>query len=207
MKNLYGSEYIASPYKRALDLSVVSVFCGPAVLLGSVAAVGLAVEMRRKPWFVQQRIGQNTHVINTLKLVTLKGVIENTPSIKGYDHERASRIGKVVRKLHIDEGPQLLMVALGDMSAVGGYRPLVQEDHSRVMDSLSAAERTQYLDALNICKPAIVTSMSHHQHNDIGIDPYERGINTIEYARTATFLDDLRLLAISGLAVTKGGLE
>jgi lipopolysaccharide/colanic/teichoic acid biosynthesis glycosyltransferase len=207
MNKLRGEEYLAGPYKRALDLGVVSLFGGPALVLGGIASAGLALEMRRKPWFVQPRVGQGTKTINTLKLVTLRGPIEHTPSYSGYDHERASRIGKVVRKLHIDEGPQLLTVARGEMSAVGGYRPLVEEDHNRVMDSLSPGEQFQYLRALEITKPAIVTPLSQHQHRDAAVDPYERGMSAIEYAHTATFVSDMQLLLSAGFAVSKGAIE
>lgn len=207
MNSLQGEEYLASPYKRALDVSVVTVFGGPALLLGSIAAVGLSVEMRRKPWFVQSRIGQEAKPFNVPKLVTLAGPIENLPSYKGYDHVRASRIGKVVRKLHIDEGPQLLKVAQGDMSAVGGYRPLVEKDHLMVMDSLSPAEQSQYLQAMRIAKPAIVTTLSQHQHHDAVIDAYERAMSTIEYAHNASLRGDLQLLISAGLAVSKGSIE
>lgn len=207
MNKLSGEEYLASPSKRALDLGVVSLFGGPALFLGGIASAGLAIEMRRKPWFLQPRVGQGAKTINTLKLITLHGPIEHTPSVGGYEHERASRIGKVVRKLHIDEGPQLIMVARGQMSAVGGYRPLVHEDHARVMDSLTSDEQLDYLRALQIMKPAIVTPLSQHQHRDAVVNPYERGMNAIEYARTATFGSDMQLLLSAGLAVSKGAIE
>lgn len=192
-----GEAWLRSRHKRAMDLGIVGLFSAPALSAAGLSALALAVEMQRKPWFLQPRIGRHEDELFILpKLVTLRGAIDSLPSVGGHNNERASQIGKIVRKLHIDEALQLPLIASGKMSAVGP-RPVVPVEHQQVMDILSPAEQREYLAANYVCKPGIVTLNSDLQHRDRGISPYERAMTTIEYARTASAELDTSLLLLT----------
>ena len=198
-----GEAWLQSNHKRAMDLSVVALFAIPSALAGTAAAVALGVEMRRNPLFMQPRVGQSLEEpLYVPKLVTLIGPTDTQTSARGYDHDRASRVGRVVRKLHIDESPQLYSVLKGDMSIVGP-RPIVQVDYEQVMDALSPQEQRAYTHARLLCKPGIVAPDTHvqHQTNGMTIMPNERAQRVIEYANTASLKVDVQLMRGSGRAV------
>jgi len=107
--------------KRGEDLllgSIAFVFLAP--LMG-IAALLVKMSSPGPVLFVQPRVGFNNEVINVLKFRTMYadqtdvGARETTTK----DDPRVTRVGKVLRKLSIDELPQLLNVMKGDMSLVG----------------------------------------------------------------------------------------
>jgi len=118
----------------------------------------------------------------------------------GHAHTRASKVGSLVRRLHIDESPQLLLVLQGNMSAVG-IRPAVVEEFDMTMDVLSPEEQREYVWARSVCPPGIVTPDSYDQHDGIGTSAFVKAMNTIHYARNASFRLDSELLGRSGAAV------
>jgi len=105
---------------------------GEDVILGSVALIFLAPIMALAALavrftspgpilFVQPRMGFNNEVIHVLKFRTMYtdmsdiGAKETTTK----DDPRVTSAGRVLRKLSIDELPQILNVIRGDMSLVG----------------------------------------------------------------------------------------
>ena len=74
-------------------------------------------------FFIQQRPGKNTTPFKIIKFKTMS----DARDAKGHllpDNERLTSFGKWVRKLSIDELPQLVNVLKGDMSLIGP-RPLL----------------------------------------------------------------------------------
>ena len=107
--------------KRGEDLVVGGI---AAVLLAPVmglAALAIRLTSPGPIFFVQPRMGFNNEVIQVLKFRTMfadqsdLGARETTTK----DDPRITPVGKVLRKLSIDELPQLLNVIRGDMSLVG----------------------------------------------------------------------------------------
>jgi Undecaprenyl-phosphate glucose phosphotransferase len=106
--------------KRILDVLVSSV---SLVLLSPIfVATALAVKLDSKGpvFFRQKRHGFNGRPFDIYKFRSMR-VTENGPVIRQAtsDDPRITRIGKWLRKLSIDELPQLLNVLAGDMSVVG----------------------------------------------------------------------------------------
>ena len=117
--------------KRATDLLLASllVVVTLPILLG--AAVISAVSLRAWPFFVQQRVGLDGKPFRFLKVRTLptstpKYMLKDTLSLD--DVPRACR---ALRRLHLDELPQLLLVLTGKMSLVGP-RPEMPEFHAKL---------------------------------------------------------------------------
>lgn len=113
----------ASPYrgKRLVDLAFVALFGIPALALGTVAAVAIKATSRGPVFFRQQRVGMNGEPFEVVKFRTM--VHGDNPIIP--DADLITSAGKWLRRLSIDELPQLINVARGEMSFVGP-RPTLQ---------------------------------------------------------------------------------
>jgi lipopolysaccharide/colanic/teichoic acid biosynthesis glycosyltransferase len=113
-------------FKRYLDLFAtvtILILLSPVWLLVSVVALW---DVGSPIFFWQQRLGQGGRPFLLHKIRTLKPPFDWRGS-KVPDAERLSSIGRLLRKCHLDEGPQLLNVLVGDMSLIGP-RPLLPRD-------------------------------------------------------------------------------
>lgn len=71
-------------------------------------------------FFFQERMGIDGRLFRMIKLRTMRLDAEHQGPSFASDHDpRATQLGHVLRKLHIDELPQLYNVLRGDMSLVG----------------------------------------------------------------------------------------
>lgn len=77
----------------------------------------------RKPFFFQLRPGKNGVVFKIIKFKTMNDKKDKNGNLLP-DAARLTKVGKFVRKTSLDEIPQLINVAKGDMSLVGP-RPLL----------------------------------------------------------------------------------
>ncbi|MFO7899719.1 MAG: sugar transferase [Planctomycetota bacterium] len=107
--------------KRALDLlgaALLLVVLGPVILLFA----GLVKLTSDGPaFFSQVRVGKDGKLFRIIKLRTMRANAENATGpvwARKRDH-RITRLGRFLRKTHIDEFPQLINVIRGDMSLVG----------------------------------------------------------------------------------------
>ncbi|WP_395052126.1 sugar transferase [Flavobacterium sp.] len=76
-----------------------------------------------KPFFFQLRPGKNGVVFKIIKFKTMNDKKDKNGNLLS-DAARLTKVGKFVRKTSLDEIPQLINVAKGDMSLVGP-RPLL----------------------------------------------------------------------------------
>jgi len=105
--------------KRGTDVVVSAALLIVALPVIALAAVGAAATLRAWPFFAQTRIGRDGRPFYFVKLRTLP---KQTPRYATkYDIAGipAPRFGRWLRKLHIDEFPQLFLVLTGRMSLVG----------------------------------------------------------------------------------------
>lgn len=92
----------------------------PLLLLVSIA---LAIQNRGTPFFSQIRPGKNQKPFKILKFKTMTDAKDATGELLP-DVQRITKLGGIIRKLSIDELPQLFNVLKGDMSLIGP-RPLL----------------------------------------------------------------------------------
>ncbi|WP_346862984.1 sugar transferase [uncultured Draconibacterium sp.] len=106
--------------KRLLDV-LFSLF---AILLFLPVFIVLAIIIKttsKGPFFYkQERIGRFGKPFNIYKLRSMVSGAENgTPALSSEEDTRITRIGKFLRKTHLDEIPQFYNVITGSMSLVG----------------------------------------------------------------------------------------
>lgn len=109
--------------KRILDLIVVLIIIVPAFLLVAICYVAIKIESRGPAFFVQERPGRKGKIFTIYKLRTMRVETERDGK-KLSDMERTTKTGKIIRKLSLDELPQILNVLKGEMSFIGP-RPLL----------------------------------------------------------------------------------
>ena len=112
-------------YKRPFDLAVVALAI--VLLLPLWAAVWLFVplaiylEDRRPIFHVQERLGRAGKTFPLIKFRTMvpDAEVRTGPVWATLDDTRTTRVGRALRRFHLDEIPQLINILRGDMSLVG----------------------------------------------------------------------------------------
>ena len=106
-------------FKRLVD--IVAGFLGLVVLAVLLPFVWVAVKLEdRGPIFHKQdRVGHFGRPFEILKLRTMRARPGEKLHWTAMDDERINRVGKVLRRLHLDELPQAWNILRGDMSVVG----------------------------------------------------------------------------------------
>jgi putative colanic acid biosynthesis UDP-glucose lipid carrier transferase len=116
--------------KRWLDLSaalVLLVLCAPVLM---AAAIVIRLGSHGPVLFRQWRLGLNGRPFRILKLRTLTVVEEDGAITQVTKNDpRLTRVGRILRKLSVDELPQLFNVVRGEMSLVGPRPHAVSHDH------------------------------------------------------------------------------
>lgn len=127
-------------YRRTCDVCIALVLAVLVLPIVLVALAGSAISLRSWPLFSQGRIGRDGERFHFLKVRTLR------PEVPGYidkhqlDTAQIPPFCRMLRRLHLDELPQLLLVLQGKMSLVGP-RPEMGYLHRRMSPSF-AQQRT-----------------------------------------------------------------
>jgi lipopolysaccharide/colanic/teichoic acid biosynthesis glycosyltransferase len=123
--------------KRLLDIAGGLVLVVLSLPITLTAFLILCVTTRGRPLFRQPRVGACGRLFTLYKFRTMvldaervQHAVENEhrgPIFKNRRDPRITRFGALLRKLSIDELPQLINVLRGDMSLVGPRPPLESE--------------------------------------------------------------------------------
>lgn len=122
---IYGDGFVQSPLrrftKRLTDIvaSAVLLFLALPVLL--IAVLAIVLESGFPIFFTQERVGRAGRTFKVLKLRTMRTDAEGDGVARwaSAKDSRVTRVGRILRKLRIDELPQLINVLSGEMSLVG----------------------------------------------------------------------------------------
>jgi lipopolysaccharide/colanic/teichoic acid biosynthesis glycosyltransferase len=117
---------------RALDLVIGSLLLALAAPLLLIAAAAIKLESRGPAFYRQRRVGKDGAPFELWKLRTMvPGAEEMGAGIYVLEGDpRITRVGRLLRRLSLDELPNLLNVLRGDMALVGP-RPTIQEQVDR----------------------------------------------------------------------------
>lgn len=106
--------------KRAMDIAATLMMAPIALVLGGVAALGIAVTMGRPVIFTQDRVGRGGRIFRMYKLRTMAAHNSNGKQTATSKSDcRITPLGRVLRRYRIDELPQLFNILKGDMSLIG----------------------------------------------------------------------------------------
>ena len=107
--------------KRPFDLFLAIIGLVIASPLWLVFSLAIKLEDRGPVLFVQDRWGKDKSKIQVYKFRTMvPNAVERFGNIQALEHDpRITRVGRLLRATSLDEMPQLLNIARGDMSWVG----------------------------------------------------------------------------------------
>jgi len=173
--------------------------CLLAVLWPFILVLWLAVKATSPGtgFYTQTRVGLEGKVFKVVKLRSMCCNAEAGGKCKWSNKadKRVTPLGKILRKLHLDELPQLWNVACGEMSLVGP-RP------ERPEITVFLEQRIPYYHRRHSVKPGI-TGLSQ-----VNLEPDEhinstrkKQILDVRYIRNASILLDMRLLFATSVRV------
>lgn len=107
--------------KRLIDiiLSAVGLILAAPIML--IIAILIKLDSPGPVLFRQERVGEGAKVFVLLKFRSMRADAESKtgPIWASEDDQRTTRVGRFIRKVRIDELPQMINVLKGDMSFVG----------------------------------------------------------------------------------------
>jgi lipopolysaccharide/colanic/teichoic acid biosynthesis glycosyltransferase len=188
--------------KRALDLLLGIPLAIVAALLFPLIALAIWLEDRGPVFFVQMRAGLHGAPFRLIKFRTmhvgadrsLEDLLDELPEpmFKFRHDPRVTRVGRVLRRLSLDELPQLWNLLRGDMSLVGP-RP----------EQLELVERytPEHRFRLDV-KPGLTGPMQIHGRGELTFE--ERLAVELDYVENLSIGRDLRILALTPVSIVRG---
>jgi lipopolysaccharide/colanic/teichoic acid biosynthesis glycosyltransferase len=181
--------------KRVLDLTLGSVLFAAAVPVMALAAAAIKLDSPGPVFHRAVRVGRGGRKFTFLKLRSmrvgaeeLRGLLLHLnqaegPAFKLHNDPRVTRVGRWLRKLSLDELPQLLHVLQGHMSLVGPRPPFPEE-----------VERYEpwMLRRLSVT-PGLTCLWQIRGRSNLGFEEWMR--LDLEYVERQSFLLDVTILA------------
>jgi len=180
--------------KRLFDF--ITSLIGLLVLAPIFIIVSLLVKMSSvgPVFFVQKRIGKNGKIFQMIKFRSMS-VIQNSNSTISFRGDiRITKVGAFLRKLKLDELPELWNVLKGDMSLVGprpdvcGYADnLIGEDRKilELRPGITGVASLKYYDEENV----LATQDNPLKFNDEVIYPDKVKLNLDYYHNNNLWID------------------
>ena len=171
-------------FKRSLDIvvSLVGLLVLFPILL--IVTLLLALANEGKPFFFQTRPGLNEKLFRIIKFKTMTDEVDLEGNLLP-DAQRMTMVGNFVRKISLDELPQLLNVIKGDMSLIGP-RPLLPE----YLPLYSSKQKKRHS-----VRPGITGWAQVNGRNAIGWK--EKFKLDIFYSNNLSFMLDLKILFLT----------
>lgn len=177
-------------FKRFFDIMVSSIGLVMAAPFIGITAVAIKAVSPGPVFYKQERVGRDGKLFHIYKLRTMRTDAEKDsgPVWAQENDPRLIKCGKVIRKLHLDELPQLFNVLIGNMSIVGPRpeRPVfVKKLSSEIVD---------YQKRLNV-KPGITgLAQIWHKYDESIADVKKKIKYDLLYIRKMCLMVDIRIL-------------
>ena len=188
--------------KRLFDIvcaTILIILAAPVIVL---AGILILLESGGPILYLQERVGLNGRLFNVVKFRSMRNDAEQDgqPRWATPNDDRVTRVGRILRKLRIDELPQLFSVLNGDMSLVGP-RP----ERPYFVDKLT--HELPYFAVRQSVKPGITGwAQVRYQYGSSVEDSAEKLQYDLYYVKNHTlFLDLVILFETVGVVLTAQG--
>jgi sugar transferase (PEP-CTERM system associated) len=117
----FRQDFLRRLVKRTFDIVCSLALIVLGLPLMALAALAIVWESGFPVLYRQERVGRNNRTFHVIKFRSMRVDAEKDgrPRWASANDSRVTRVGAIIRKLRIDELPQLFSVLKGDMSLVG----------------------------------------------------------------------------------------
>jgi sugar transferase (PEP-CTERM system associated) len=203
---IFGDGFRRDPFRlfssRALDLiasALLLILALPMMLL-TMVAIKLEDGWRSPVFYGQERVGLGGQPFTVLKFRSMRQDAERDGKAQWAQKSdpRVTRVGAIIRKLRIDELPQILNVLVGQMSFVGP-RP------ERPQFVAELAQKIPYYVQRHCVKPGITGwAQLCYPYGSSEADALEKLQYDLYYIKNNTLLFDLAILVQTAEVVFMG---
>lgn len=183
--------------KAALDYGLAALITPPCLLVVAVAALLIRLTSKGPALYSQTRLGRFGRPFTIYKLRTMRHNCEaqGGPKWSGQGDPRVTWLGAILRRLHIDELPQLINVWRGEMSLIGP-RP----ERPEIVVALRPMVRGY--DRRLAVRPGVSGFAQVHLPPDVTTDCVRRKLVFDRYyVRHASLALDAKILGLTALKV------
>jgi exopolysaccharide biosynthesis polyprenyl glycosylphosphotransferase len=198
-----GFEHSASilimKVKRLIDIVVSSFILLNSWPLFPLVALLIKINSRGPVFYMQQRVGKNEALFSLYKFRSMIDKAEEDEAIwAGENDKRITLVGKLLRKLHLDELPQFWNVIKGDMSLVGP-RP----ERPKFVEELK--KKIPYYSLRHFMKPGITGwAQVNYPYASSLEDSLEKMEYDLYYVYHMNLLFDMRILLRTAQKIVLG---
>lgn len=190
--------------KRCYDIVAASVLLLASMPVMLLTMILIALEDGAPIFYRQERVGLNGRLFKVVKFRSMRRDAERDgkPRWASANDDRVTRVGRVIRKVRIDELPQLFSVLIGDMSLVGP-RP----ERPYFVDQL--ARDVPYYSTRHSVKPGVTGWAQVRYHYGCSVnDSAEKLQYDLYYVKNhSLFLDTLVLFETVGVVLSGKGAQ
>ncbi|WP_292980756.1 TIGR03013 family XrtA/PEP-CTERM system glycosyltransferase [Nitrosomonas sp.] len=203
---VFGSGFnqgaLRTTIKRAFDIFASLLLLIATLPIMLVTALLIMIEDGRPVFYRQERVGLAGKTYHVIKFRSMFNNAEKAgkPQWATTDDPRSTRVGKIIRKLRIDELPQIINVLKGEMSFVG---PRPERPH--FVDMLSA--QVPYYNMRHSIKPGITGwAQVRYPYGASLEDAIEKLQYDLYYVKNhSLFLDFIILIDTIGVVLLRKG--
>jgi len=200
----FNQGIVRTTIKRVFDILGASVLILISLPIMAVAALAIKLESAGPMLYRQERIGLGNRPFHVVKFRSMRTDAEKdgVPRWATAGDSRVTRVGKVIRKLRVDELPQLFSVLKGDMSLVGP-RP----ERGFFVDQLT--QQIQFYAVRHSVKPGVTGwAQVRYQYGSTVEDTAEKLQYDLYYVKNhSLFLDLVVLFETVGVVLTGKGAQ
>ena len=185
--------------KRLFD--IISSLIALLVFLPILVFISVLIVLTSKGsvFYTQIRVGKNQKKFNLLKFRTMKPGSDKAGQLTvGENDSRITRVGVILRKLKLDEIPQLLNVIKGEMSVVGPrpevpkYVNLYSQEQLKVLTVRPGLTDLASIEFINENEILGKSENPEKEYVEV-IMPKKLQLNIL-YIKNQSFLGDIKLI-------------
>ncbi|MEL4178466.1 TIGR03013 family XrtA/PEP-CTERM system glycosyltransferase [Roseateles sp. PN1] len=198
----FNQGVVRTAIKRVFDVVSASLIFIAALPVMLVTAVFIKLESTGPVFYRQERVGLNGKPFKVIKFRSMRTDAEKDgkPRWATLNDDRVTKVGRFIRKVRIDELPQLINVLQGDMSMVGP-RP----ERQYFVDEL--INKIPYFAVRQSVKPGVTGwAQVRYEYGSTVEDSVEKLQYDLYYVKNHTmFLDMLIMLETVAVVLTGKG--
>jgi len=181
-----SSEGLYGALKRVFDVTIALIGLSVFALMLPFLALAIKLDSPGAVFYAQPRVGQGGRIFRVLKLRTMVRDAEpNGQAVWAARNDpRVTRVGKILRRLHLDEVPQFWNVLRGEMSIVGP-RPERPEFVAQLEKQIPfyrlrhavkpglagwAIAHADYVDSVEDARLRVEYDLYYIKHQSLGLD-------------------------------------